>query len=64
MKHFESLKLAVFNCLAWLGASVNLADVQSFVGILASLGGLAVSIYTVLYLRKKNKALDGIDPTE
>lgn len=58
MNNLETFKLGGANVLAWFLAGVSLSDVLTIFQILAAIGGLAVSVYTVLYLRKKSKALD------
>lgn len=57
--HFNTAKVLVANVSSWVatGAALKLADVSLIVGILAGIGSLTVSIYSIRWIKQQMLAL-------
>lgn len=56
--HHVSAKLFLANLFPWLGTIISLQTVQVVVAILSGVASIAVSIASILWIRKQARALD------
>jgi hypothetical protein len=56
--HDASAKLLLANLVPWLGTIISLQNVQVIVAILSGVASIAVSIASILWIRKQARALD------
>ena len=55
----DHIKVAVANLSSWVATAtaVKLADVSLFIGIMAGIGSITVSIYSVRWIKQQMAAL-------
>ena len=58
MNRLDQLRVAMLNGLSWFGTIVTFQHVQAVVTLVAGVGSIAVSVATVLWIRKQAKAMD------
>lgn len=58
-EHLSTVKVFVANVSSWVatGAAVKLSDISLIVGILAGVGSLTVSIYSIRWIKQQMLAL-------
>lgn len=58
MNRLDQIRVTVLNGLSWFGTIVTFQHVQAVVTLVAGVGSIAVSVATVLWIRKQARALD------